>query len=90
MDQLFSLLMSEPDARLTQILAESPFPERSIKPEALDYLNDHLTALNIRDPRSHFDKTILENFLRYCLEDVQQNGHNSIFYRDFLRHFKGN
>lgn len=88
-EKLFDLLMSEPDARFIQILADSPFPERSIKPEALAYLNDQLTALNIHDPRSNFEKNVLDNFLRYFVQDVQQHGHNSVFYRHFLEHFKG-
>jgi hypothetical protein len=79
--------MSETTARLTQILAESPFPERAIRSETLEFINAFLAKWNLADPRSPFEKGVLEHALR--LQDAQQNGHPSAFYRDFLEHFKG-
>lgn len=89
LEQLFNLLVSETPARLTQILAESPFPERAIRSEALEFINGLLDRLHMTDPRSLFEKGLLEHTLRYWLQDVQQNGHQSAFYRHFLEHLKG-
>lgn len=89
-DQLFHLLVSETPARLTQILSESPFPERAIRTEALEFITDFLSRLNLSDPGTRFEKAVLEHTLRYWLQDVHQNGHRSAFYVEFLRHFRGN
>ncbi|KAL2505779.1 Uncharacterized protein Adt_21400 [Abeliophyllum distichum] len=89
LDQLFNLLMKETTDRLNQILTESPFPERAIRTEALEFIVDFLNQLNLNDPTSNFDKGVLNHTLRYWLQDVQQNGHQSAFYLRFLEHFKG-
>lgn len=89
LDQLFNLLMSETPARLTQILSESPFPERAIRTEALEFITDQLTILNLSDPGTRFKKAVLEHTLRYWLQDLQQNGHRSAFYIHFVEHFTG-
>lgn len=89
LDQLFNLLMRETTDRLNQILTESPFPERAIRTEALDFIVNSLNLLNLNDPRSNLDKEMLDGTLRYWLQDVQQNGHQSAFYLWFLDHFKG-
>lgn len=64
-DQLFNLLLSEPDDRLIQILGESPFPERAIRREALEYLELKMGAvnLNLENARSRFDKVLVEQVL---------------------------
>lgn len=89
LDQLFNLLMRETPDRLNQILTESPFPERAIRTEALEFIGDCLDQLNLNDPRSNVDKEALTAALRYWLQDVQQNGHQSAFYLLFVEHFKG-
>lgn len=88
-DRLFSRLVSAPDARLTQICVQSPFQERAIRPEALEFLDNNLNSLNLNDPRSHYDKVLVEQTLRYWLQDLHQNGNHSILYRRFLLHFLG-
>ena len=88
-DQLSNLLVSEPTARLTQILSDSPFPEGSIRPEALEFLNDFMDRLNLHEPRSTFEKGLVEAMLRYWIQDVQQNAHRSSFYLEFVKHFRG-
>ena len=90
LEQLVNLLLSESTERLTQILADSPFPERAIRPEALEFINDFLTRFNLDEPRSTFDKRVVEAMLRYWIQDAQQYGNISAVYIEFLRHFLGN
>lgn len=89
LEQLFNLLMRETPDRLTHILAESPFPERAVRTEALEFIVDCLAQLNLSDPRSNLDRVVLDGTLRYWVQDVQQNGHQSAVYLRFLDHFKG-
>ena len=89
LEQLFNLLMGETPDRLNQILAESPFPERAIRSEALEFIVESLNQFHLSDPRSNLDKVALTGTLRYWLQDVQQNGHQSAFYLLFVEHFKG-
>lgn len=90
LEQLVNLLMSETTERLAQILADSPFREGSIRPEALSFINDFMSRLNLNDPHSPFDKRLVEAMLRYWIQDAQQNGNLSAVYREFLRYFLGN
>lgn len=90
LEQLVNLLLSETPGRLTQILADSPFPEHAIRTEALEFINDFLTRLNLHEPRSPFDERLVEAMLRYWIQDAQQDGNLSAVYREFLRHFLGN
>lgn len=89
LEQLFNLLMRETPDRLTHILATSPFPERAVRTEALEFIVDCLAQLNLSNPRSNLDRVVLDGTLRYWVQDVQQNGHQSAFYLWFLDHFKG-
>lgn len=89
LEGLFNLLMGETADRLTQILKESPFPERAVRTEALSFIVDSLSPLNLNDPSSNFDKIALTGILRYWIQDVQQNGHQSAFYLSFVEYFKG-
>jgi hypothetical protein len=89
LEQLVNLFLRESTERLTQILAESPFPEHAQRTEALDFINDFLTRFNLHDPRSNFDERIVEAMLRYWIQDAQQDGHLSAVYREFLRHYLG-
>jgi hypothetical protein len=88
-EQLLDLFMHEAADRLTHILRESPFPERAVRTEALEFIVNSLDHLNLSDPRSNFDRVVLDGTLRYWVQDVQQNRHQSAFYRLFLDHFKG-
>ncbi|KAK8647563.1 hypothetical protein V6N13_121296 [Hibiscus sabdariffa] len=90
-DQLFNLLLSEPDHRLIQILSESPFPESAIRREALEFILLKMEAvnLNLDNARSRFDKVLLEQLLRYWLTLLQEGGRRSPLYIDFLSHFRG-
>lgn len=85
-----NLLMSETTGRLTQILADSPFPERAIRTEALEFINDFMSRLNLHEPRSTFEKRLVLAMLRYWIQDAQQYGNISAVYIEFLRHFLGN
>lgn len=84
---LFTLLLTEPDARLAQILSQSPFDERNIRSEIDDFLEDKVK--NLSSTRFHFQKLLLEACLRYFIQNVQQDGHLSTVYREFLEHFLG-
>lgn len=86
-----NLLLSEPDDRLIQILGESPFPERAIRREALEYLELKMGAvnLNLENARSRFDKVLVEQVLRYWLNLLQEHRHRSHIYTEFLSHFRG-
>lgn len=90
-DQLFHLLLSEPDDRLIQILRESPFPERAIRREALEYLELKMGAVNfhLENARSRFDKVLVEQVLRYWITLLQERGRRSHIYMEFLSHFRG-
>ncbi|XP_052485175.1 cytochrome c oxidase subunit 1-like [Gossypium raimondii] len=90
-DQLFNLLLSEPDDRLIQILGESPFPERAIRREALEYLDLKMVSvnLNLENARSRFDKVLVEQVLRYWLNLLQEHRHRCHIYTEFLSHFRG-
>lgn len=90
LEQLVNLLMSETTGRLTQILADSPFPERAIRTEALEFINDFMSRLNLHEPRSTFEKRLVLAMLRYWIQDAQQYGNISAVYIEFLRHFLGN
>lgn len=89
LEQLVNLLMSESTERLTQILADSPFPERAIRTEALEFIDYFFIRLNLHEPRSTLGKGLLETALRYWIQEAQQNGNLSPVYREFLRHFLG-
>lgn len=89
LEQLFHLLIHESTDRLNQILAESPFPERAIQAEALDFIVESLKKFHLNAIRSNVDKIALSATLRYWIQDVRQNGHQSAFYLLFVEHFKG-
>lgn len=88
-DLLFNQLIKEPDQRLTEICRESPFNEKDIRTEALEFLEDKIETLNLENPRSHTDKVLLKATLEYWLQHLQQNGHASILYTGFVSHFRG-
>ena len=90
LEQLVNLFLSETTERLAQILADSPFREGAIRTEALSFINDFMSRLNLNDPHSPFDKGLVEAMLRYWIQDAQQNGNLSAVYREFLRYFLGN
>lgn len=85
-NKLFNLLLSEPDARLTEILSQSPFHEKNIRSEAYDFIEERVRDLNTR---SQAQRVFLENYLRNFIRDSEQNGHLSAIYREFLQHFLG-
>ncbi|KAH6790265.1 hypothetical protein C2S51_005271 [Perilla frutescens var. frutescens] len=95
LDGIFNLLMGEPTERLRQILLESPFPERAIRTEALDFIVDSiekvgsLNQYNLSDPGSSFERRVVTTILQYWIQDIQQHGHLSPFYLQFLDHFMG-
>lgn len=86
-NKLFNLLLSEPDARLTEIISQSPFHEKNIRSEAYDFIEERVRDLNTR---SQAQRVFLENYLRNFIRDIEQNGHTSAVYREFLNHFLGN
>jgi len=88
-EQLFDLFMGETPDRLSHILGESPFPEHAIRAEALEFIVNSLDHLNLGDPRSNFDRILLDGTLRNWVQDVQQHRHQSAFYGLFLDHFQG-
>lgn len=90
LEQLVNLFLSETTERLAQILADSPFREGAIRTEALSFINDFMSRLNLNEPQSPFDKGLVEAMLRYWIQDAQQNGNLSAVYREFLRYFLGN
>lgn len=49
-NKLFNLLLSEPDARLTEILSQSPFHEKNIRSETydFDFIEERVRDLNTR------------------------------------------
>lgn len=95
LDGIFHLLMGETDDRLKQILLESPFPERAIRTEALDFIVDSiekvgsLNQYNLSNPGSDFERRVVTTILQYWIQDIQQHGHLSVFYLQFLDHFMG-
>lgn len=89
LEQLFNLLMRETTDRLNKILTESPFPERAIRAEALEFIIESLSHFNLNDAESNIDKQTLVAILRYWIQDIQQNGHQSAFYLLFVEYFKG-
>ena len=88
-DQLFHLLLSEPDERLTQILRESPFNERAIRTEALEFLEEKISAIDLANPRYQHEKVLIEQTLRYWLNNLQEHGSRSLLYTGFITHFRG-
>lgn len=77
-NKLLTLLVSEPDARLIKIGSQSPW---AIRPEALEFIENNMNSFNLHDPRSHYDKVLVEQTLRYCIQDAQRNGHRSAIYK---------
>ena len=90
-DGLFDLLMAEPDEHLRLIFRESPFQERAIRPEALEFLEGRLDLLNIGNPHPHAyaEKVILQTTLEQWLNNLRQLNRNSIVYTEFISHFRG-
>lgn len=90
-DKPFDLLMTEPNERLLLILRESPFQERAIRPEALEFIEGRLDLLNIGNPHPHAypEKVILQNTLEQWLDNLRQFNKNAIVYTEFLSHFRG-
>jgi len=89
-DQLFNLFLNEPDSEFLAILRESPFREQGLRPEILEYIILQLDRAGLSDPhpRDPVMKTVLEEFLRRMLLQLQQQGRNSPVYHDFLRYFR--
>lgn len=90
-DRLFNLLMAEPDERLQLILRESPFPERAIRSEALEFIEGRLDLLNLGNPHPHAypEKVILQTTLEQWLTNLREFDQNSAVYAEFLSHFRG-
>lgn len=88
-DQLFHLLLSEPDERLILILRESPFNERAIRTEALAFIEEKIEAINLANPRYQHEKILIEHTLRYWLNHLQEHGPRSLMYTGFVSHFRG-
>lgn len=90
-ENLFNLLMAEPNERLLAILKESPFQERAIRSEALYFIEERLNLLNIGDPHPHAytEKVILQTTLEQWLNNLSQFNGNAVVYTEFLAHFRG-
>lgn len=89
LDQLVNLLFNESTERLAQILEDSPFPEQSIRTEALEFINEFRIRLGLHDPRFTFGKSLLLTTLRYWIQETQLRGHLSLTYKKFLINFFG-
>ena len=89
LERLTHLLIHETPERLTIILRQSPFPERAIRTEALDFINSFLERLNMNYSNSNFERSLFSYILRSWIQDVELNGHAAAFYRSFLDHFLG-
>lgn len=89
-DKLFDLLMAEPDEQLLAILRDSPFPERAIRPEALDFLEGKLNLLNLGNPHPHAygEKVLLQTTLELWLRNLIQFNRNAVVYTEFISHFR--
>lgn len=90
-DKLFDLLMTEPNERPLLIFRESPFQERAIRSEALEFIEGRLDLLNLGNPHPHAypEKVILQNTLEQWLNNLIQFNKNAIVYTEFLSHFRG-
>lgn len=73
-DRLFNLLMPEPDKRVQLILRESPFPERKIRSEALEFIARRLDLLNLGNPHPYAnpEKVILQTMLEQWLNNLRK------------------
>ncbi|KAK4343828.1 hypothetical protein RND71_036922 [Anisodus tanguticus] len=73
-DALFNLFLTEPDNEFLPIIRESPFRERRIRPEILEFLEEQLDGAGLADPhpRNPVMKTTLEKILRGMLLQLQQ------------------
>lgn len=89
LDQIFNLFLREPDARLIQILRESPFDEGSVQSEILEFLESKLEFLGLDDPRSSVEKSLAECSLRCWVQDLQERGARSLLYTGFVSYFRG-
>ena len=88
-DQLFNLLLSEPDDRLIKIFRESPFPERAIRTEALEFIELKMGTFNLENARSRVGKIFVKVTLRNWINLLQEHGHRYHLYQEFLSHFRG-
>jgi hypothetical protein len=77
--------IGEPDERLTQILAQSPFSEKDIRRELYEFIEDKVR--DVSDTSNTIKKRIFENRLRFFIQDVDRNGHRSALYTEFLDSF---
>ena len=75
--------------KLTAIFRKSPFNDKDIRREALEFLEEKLEGMNLSDPRSQYDKALLKATLEHWLQHLQENGHDSILYTGFVAHFCG-
>lgn len=90
-DKLFDLLINEPNERLLQILRESPFQERAIRSEALEFIEGRLDLLNLGNPHPHAypEKVLLQTTLEQWLHNLVEHNNNAIVYTEFISHFRG-
>ena len=88
-DQLFNLLLQEPDQNLTTIFRKSPFHEKDIRREALEFLEEKLEGISFRSPFAQYNEAFLKATLEHWLQHLQENGHDSILYTGFVAHFCG-
>ncbi|KAB1219105.1 hypothetical protein CJ030_MR3G018704 [Morella rubra] len=80
-DVLFQTMLSEP--RLEHIFNVSPYSD--IRAEAFNFIEDKVEPVS--NMRYNYEKYILEGTLMYYIKDIEQNGNQSLIYREFLSHF---
>jgi hypothetical protein len=74
-------MLSEP--RLEHIFNVSPYSD--IRAEAFNFIEDKVEPVS--NMRYNYEKYILEGTLMYYIKDIEQNGNQSLIYREFLSHF---
>nr|DAD25641.1 TPA_asm: hypothetical protein HUJ06_027105 [Nelumbo nucifera] len=82
-NKVFDLFLSEPE--LIHILDRSPFQENSIRPEIYEFIENKINPVN--SARHAFQRNLLEGTLLHYIRDLQQNGTQSAFYKEFYLQF---
>lgn len=80
-DMLVNTMVAEP--RIDVILNLSPFQD--IRSEAYDFIEQKVEPVS--SMRHEFERNILEASLKHFIQDIEQNGPQSLIFREFYSHF---
>lgn len=85
---LVDLFQNESEARIQEMLSQSPFDDGDLREEVFYFLEEKANAIPT-NTRSSAERAFFEAHLRNWLGDLTQRRNGSEIYREFVKHFLG-